>query len=447
MGSFFKLKKKTPSQILINSFLVIIFIGTTLLSLPISKTNNGSFDIVTAIFTATSAVSVTGLSIVDVSTYYNDFGKVIILILIQLGGLGIMTFSSIIMLIIGRRITYEEKKILQEDLNQEKLGGIIHFIKKLFFTVATIELIGAIFLFIEFSKQFGFTNRALFYSIFHSVSAFCNAGFSLFGDSLVQYKSNYIINIVISSLIVLGGIGFSVINGFIGYTKTGKKKFSLTSRMAIKISIWMIVIGTILIFFTEGSNVKTIGDLNFFDKLLASLFQSITTRTAGFNTVSIGDLKPATIFLFIVWMFIGASPGSTGGGIKTTTFGVIIYSVFSIIRNKKDVEIKNRRISWHILNRALAILVISLFYVILITLSILIVEEKDFIQIFFEVISAFGTVGLSMGVTADLTTFSKVLLIITMLVGRVGPLTFALALGENLEKPKYRYPRENISVG
>jgi trk system potassium uptake protein TrkH len=441
-----KKKSLSPSKILLLSFVVIILIGTFFLSLPISCYDGVKQSVLTALFTATSAVSVTGLSVVDVSTTYNYFGKTIILILIQLGGLGIMTFSSIIMLILGKRITYEEKKILKEDLNQENLGGIIKFIKRLVGIVIGIEFAGALLLFIGFRTRYSFW-KALYYSVFHSVSAFCNAGFSLFTDSLEGFKSDYLMNFTISFLIIIGGIGFAVVNSYILFFKTGQKKFNLTSKVAIRVSLALLIMGTLAFYFIERNNPSTIGSLSFVDKLTASCFQSVTTRTAGFNTVAIGSLKPASIFIFIILMFIGASPGSTGGGIKTTTFGVIIFYTIGMIKGKKDINISNRRISWQILNRSIAILTISLMYLAVVITVLMMVEEREFTKLVFEAVSAFGTVGLSMGITAELSILSKLMIIVTMLVGRVGPLTFTLAIGENYKKSKIRYPKENILVG
>lgn len=442
-----RLKKNlTPSKILLLSFVVIILIGTVFLSLPIASYEGVENSPLTALFTATSAVSVTGLSVVDVSTTYNYFGKTIILILIQLGGLGIMTFSSILMMIIGKRISYEEKKILKEDLNQEALGGIVRFIRTLMAIVFTIEGVGAILLFTQFRKDYSFL-KAIYYSVFHSVSAFCNAGFSLFSDSLEGFKGNFVVNMTISGLIILGGIGFAVINSYILFFKTRRKKFNLTSKLALKITVLLLISGTVLFYFVERTNPATIGNLTFVEKWIASFFQSVTTRTAGFNSVPMDKMKPASIFMFLLFMFVGASPGSTGGGIKTTTFGVILFYIIGIIRGESEINISNRRISWEVLNRAMVILVISLLYVSFVSLALLSIEQGDFVKIVFEAVSAFGTVGLSMGLTPELSTASRVIIIITMLIGRAGPLTVALAVGEKKKKLKIRYPKENILVG
>jgi trk system potassium uptake protein TrkH len=254
-------------------------------------------------------------------------------------------------------------------------------------------------------------------------------------------------NFTISFLIIIGGIGFAVVNSYILFFKTGQKKFNLTSKVAIRVSLALLIMGTLAFYFIERNNPSTIGSLSFVDKLTASCFQSVTTRTAGFNTVAIGSLKPASIFIFIILMFIGASPGSTGGGIKTTTFGVIIFYTIGMIKGKKDINISNRRISWQILNRSIAILTISLMYLAVVITVLMMVEEREFTKLVFEAVSAFGTVGLSMGITAELSILSKLMIIVTMLVGRVGPLTFTLAIGENYKKSKIRYPKENILVG
>ncbi|WP_319370985.1 TrkH family potassium uptake protein [uncultured Ilyobacter sp.] len=442
----FPLRKMLPSRIMLIFFVIAIFIGSFLLLLPAAVTPGNEIDYLTSIFTVTSAVCVTGLTVVDVSKVFSPFGQGVILFFIQLGGLGIMTFSSILFMMIGKRITYHEMRILKEDLNAENTGEIIYFITRLVRIVFTIEIIGAVFLTLEFLQEMPF-KRALLFGIFHSISAFCNAGFSLFTTGLEGYSGSIIINLTIALLIILGGIGFAVISSFINYYKTKKKRFNLSSKVVLLISTILTIAGTVLFFALEYKNPETIGNMNIFNKVMASFFQSVTTRTAGFNTVPMGSLTPGTIFLFCVLMFIGASPGSTGGGIKTTTFGVIMVYVVGIVRGQEDIEMANRRISWEILNRALAILVISVGYVSAIILIMLMTDHLGFSETIFEVISAFGTVGLSMGITADMNEFSRILIVITMLIGRVGPLTFALALGEQLKTKERKYPKENILIG
>lgn len=440
------LKKLSPSRKLILGFLLAILVGTFLLMMPFSLKEGEKLSFLSSLFTIVSAVCVTGLTVVDVSKVFSPVGTTIIIFFIQLGGLGVMTFSSIIFLATGKKMTFYERELLKEERNADSSGEIADFIKKLLFIVFIIESIGAVILTTQFIGQMSFW-KAIYYGIFHSISAFCNAGFALYSNNLEGFKSNIVINLTIGYLITLGGIGFAVITSFITVVRNGVDRFNLTSKMAILISIILTFGGMILFFILEYSNPNTIGDLNIFQKVLASYFQSVTLRTAGFNTVPLGDLRSSTIFISCILMFIGASPGSTGGGIKTTTFGVIMFYVIGIAKKRENIEVFNRRIDWEILNRALAILVIAITYVAFIITCILVIDNFSMEQVVFEVISAFGTVGLTLGITPNLSVISKFLIIITMFVGRLGPLTFALAIGESKKKAISKYPKENILVG
>ena len=439
-------KKLSPSRKLILGFLFAILLGTFILMMPFSLKEGEKLSFLSSLFTIVSAVCVTGLTVVDVSKVFSPAGDLVIIFFIQLGGLGVMTFSSILFLVMGKRMTFYERELLKEERNADSSGEISSFIKKLLLTVFIIESIGAIILTWEFAKEMPI-NTAVFYGIFHSISAFCNAGFSLFSNNLEAYKANPIINLTIGYLITLGGIGFAVITSVIMVIRRGIDRFNLTSKVAIIISMILTFGGMILFFILEYSNSATLGDLNFIQKILASYFQSVTLRTAGFNTIPLGELRNSTIFMCCILMFIGASPGSTGGGIKTTTFGVILFYVIGIVKKKENVEIFNRRLDWEIMNRALAILVLAITYVSIVIMLMLIAENFSPEEIVFEVISAFGTVGLTLGITPDLSTFSKLLLIFTMFVGRLGPMTFALAIGETKKKALSKYPKENILVG
>lgn len=440
------LKKLSPSRKLILGFLLAILVGTFLLMMPFSLKEGEKLSFLSSLFTIVSAVCVTGLTVVDVSKVFSPVGTTIIIFFIQLGGLGVMTFSSIIFLATGKKMTFYERELLKEERNADSSGEIADFIKKLLFIVFIIESIGAVILTTQFIGQMSFW-KAIYYGIFHSISAFCNAGFALYSNNLEGFKSNIVINLTIGYLITLGGIGFAVITSFITVVRNGIDRFNLTSKMAILISIILTFGGMVLFFILEYSNPNTIGDLNIFQKILASYFQSVTLRTAGFNTVPLGDLRSSTIFISCILMFIGASPGSTGGGIKTTTFGVIMFYVIGIAKKRENIEVFNRRIDWEILNRALAILVIAITYVAFIITCILVIDNFSMEQVVFEVISAFGTVGLTLGITPNLSVISKLLIIITMFVGRLGPLTFALAIGESKKKAISKYPKENILVG
>ena len=442
--SFFK--KLSLSRKLIVGFMGTIFLGTLLLMLPIASTDGESIGFLTALFTITSAVCVTGLTVIDISKELTTAGQIIVLIFIQLGGLGVMTFSSFIFLLIGKKITYEERELLKEERNAESNGGILGFLKKVIITIVVIEGIGAFFLAARFSQDMSM-GKAVYFGIFHSISAFCNAGFSLFTIGLEGYVGSFTIIMTTAYLIIIGGIGFTVIDSILLATRKKVKRFDLTSKVAILVSIFLVVIGTVLFFILEYNNRGTIGELPFYKKVLASFFQSVTTRTAGFNSVPMGNLTGGSIFLFCILMYIGASPGSTGGGIKTTTFGVIIFYVIGVVKKQEHIVIFNRRIDWEILNRALAILVLSLLYIGVITLIILSTQNFSLEQVIFEVISAFATTGLSLGITADLNSFSRVLIICTMFLGRLGPMTFALAFGGSNKVEKIQYPKENILVG
>ena len=445
---FFKNKSFSPYMTILLSFVIVTVLGGILLSLPISVNYGKSVKLIDGFFIATSAICVTGLSSIDIGSVYNTFGQIVILILIQLGGLGVITFTSVIIILISKKIGYYTKKIVQEDINIDTTFRIEEYVKKVIFSVILIEFVGAFVLFFEFIKRFNFL-KAVYYSLFHSVSAFCNAGFALFSDNLYGFKNSFLINITIPLLIFLGGIGFStILNCYNVFTKK-EKRLTLTTKLSIKISIFLIIAGTFAMFILEYSNKSTIGNLSFVQKLEASFFQSVSTRTAGFNTISILGLKRSTSLLFIILMFIGASPGSTGGGIKTTTFGLIALGTWATLKNKDGIEYDKRSISWRIYSKAIAILFISLIYTtICIFLLILFERNKNFLDLVFEVYSAFGTVGLSRDLTPSLSDISKFILIVTMFVGRVGPLTITLALSKsNFKKGHYTYPQENILIG
>ncbi|BBM42671.1 TrkH family potassium uptake protein [Leptotrichia wadei] len=445
---FLKNKSFSPYMTILLSFMVVTILGGILLSLPISMRYGKSVKLIDGFFIATSAICVTGLSSIDIGSVYNIFGQMVILVLIQLGGLGVITFTSVIIIMISKKIGYYTKKIVQEDINIDTTFKIEEYVKKVILSVIVIEFIGTVILFFEFIKKFGFL-KAVYYSFFHSVSAFCNAGFSLFSDNLYGFKNSFIINMTIPLLIFLGGIGFSTILNCYNVLRKKEKRLTSTTKLSIKISIFLVIIGMIAMFILEYSNKSTIGNLSFGQKLEASFFQSVTTRTAGFNTISILGLKRSTSLLFVILMFIGASPGSTGGGIKTTTIGLIILGTLATLKNKDTIEYDKRSVSWRIYSKAITVLFISLIYMtICVFLLILFERNKNLLDLVFEVFSAFGTVGLSRNLTPSLADISKFILIVTMFVGRVGPLTIALALSKsNLKKGRYTYPQENILIG
>jgi trk system potassium uptake protein TrkH len=448
--SFILKKKLTPSRILVVGFAIIILCGGLALTLPIASKNGHSLRFLDALFTATSAVCVTGLVVVDTGTHFTKFGQFMIITLIQIGGLGIMTMSTLIALVLGKRISLRERILIQESFNQYNLAGLVRLIINVIMVTLIFEFLGGLLLTLRFSADFPM-DRALAFGFFHSVSAFCNAGFDLFGQvygkfcSITPYVDDWIVTLTIGGLIVFGGLGFPVIIELFKYPKT--KKLSLHTKMVVLITALLIVIGMISIFLIESTNRKTVGGLNSSGKLLGALFQSITPRTAGYNSLDISQMKSASWFIMIILMFIGASPSSTGGGIKTTTAGVLITAVIATIRGKPDIEFLERRFPQDLINKAFTITFIALSWVCLVTLIMSLVEPFSFIRLFFDVMSAFGTVGLSTGITPSLTDLSRLLLVLTMFMGRVGPLTVMVALTQTQHITTGRRIIDRVMIG
>lgn len=411
-----------------------------------------------ALFTATSATCVTGLIVVDTAGHFTLFGECVILALIQIGGLGIMTLSTFFIYLVAGRLGYTEREILQDTLSQHPMADFARLLRLVLIVTLVIELLGCGLLTLRFLRDFTL-EHAFYLGLFHSVSAFCNAGFSLFSTSFEAYRSDVGINLVICTLIILGGLGFVVL--FDIFKTRGARNprsffyaLSFHSRLVLSVTALLIVAGTVTFFVLETNN--SLDQLSFAEKLLASFFQSVTTRTAGFNTVRIGVLSDATLLFIILFMFIGASPGSCGGGIKTSTFAVIAASVWARFKTKEDVNIYYRRIPENIVSRAISVVFFFSVILMLFTMLILISEtpnlshaESDgqFMGYLFEVVSAAGTVGLSTGLTSTLSDMGKVLITVLMFIGRLGPLTVALAVrGKKSERP-LRYVQENVLVG
>ncbi|TYR81296.1 Ktr system potassium transporter B [Priestia megaterium] len=435
--------KLTPPQLLSSIFGGGIIIGALLLMLPFSTTEPITW--IDALFTSTSAMTVTGLAVVDTGTRFTVIGQVIIMLLIQVGGLGIMSFAVLIFIMLGKKIGFKERMVVQQALNQTNIGGVVLLVKRLFMFSFAIEFIALIFLAIRWVPEFGWS-KGLFFSLFHAISAFNNAGFGLLSDSLMQYVGDPIINITISLLFIIGGLGFTVLADM--WVKKSYKKLSLHSKIMIVSTFVINILAMLLIFFLEYGNAKTLGALSLGDKLWASYFQAVTTRTAGFNSVDIASLDESTIFLMILLMFVGAGSASTGGGIKLTTFVVIIFAVLSFLRGREDSVLFQRRLNPIYVFKALAISMISVMFVFFATFVLNIFESEriPFIQIMFEVVSAFGTVGLSMGATPELSYFGRIIIIFIMFLGKLGPLTLMFSLA----KPKreaIRYPNEDILIG
>jgi trk system potassium uptake protein TrkH len=441
-------KSITPSRVLVLGFTSVILLGALLLSLPQATQDGNGLHFLNAVFTSTSAVCVTGLVVVDSGTTFSLFGQLVILLLIQVGGLGFMTFATLFAIILGKKITLRERLVLQESLNQVSLAGIVRLAKSVILISFTIETLGALILTLRWSSDLGWS-KAVYHGIFHAISAFNNAGFDLFGDfsSLTAYAEDTITNITIMLLIFLGGIGFTVLAGIYNYRE--KKRFSLHTKIVLQVSGILILLGAGVILMLEYTNPLTLGPLSWKGKFLAALFQAVSTRTAGFNTINLTDMNETTLLLIIILMFIGASPGSTGGGIKTTTFIAIILSVLSTFRRQDYVVVGGRTLPNGIIRKALAITITAAFLIIFLTFILLITEEANLFPLFFEVTSAFGTVGLSLGVTLTLSAFGKVIIILTMFTGRVGLLTLVYFLSKNAYKSAVhiKYPDEQILIG
>jgi trk system potassium uptake protein TrkH len=436
-----------PPKILVIGFASIIILGAILLTLPVATTNGHGLSLLNALFTATSATCVTGLVVVDTGTTFTLFGQIVILALIQIGGLGFMTFATLFAFLLGKKISLKERMLLQESLNNLSMEGIVRLARRILIFTAVIEVGGAVLLSIRFSFDMP-VGKAIYYGIFHSISNFNNAGFDLMGEfhSLTGYVDDPTVTLTVSALIILGGIGFIVMNELYEYRNS--KRFSLHTKIVLVTSSLLVAVGTIGIYLLEYSNPSTLKPLSFSGKILGSLFQSVTARTAGANTLNIGELTQSSLLLIILLMFIGASPGSTGGGIKTTTFTTLLGAVWSQIRGKEDVIFYRQRIGYETIYKALTVTFSGLFLVALMTLILTISEHgQDFLAIIFEVTSAFATVGLSMGLTPELTPIGKGLIIFTMFAGRVGPLTIAYAITIRRKPDAFRYPKGKITIG
>jgi len=444
------LHKLSPPQILVIGFAAIILTGTFLLMLPIASASGQSMPFVDALFTATSATCVTGLVVVDTATYFSAFGQVVIILLIQIGGLGFMSFATLYAFVLRKRISLRERLLLKESLNAASMDGIVRMFRRILVFALTIEGVAAAIFTIRWSFDYGFL-KALALGVFHAISLFNNAGFDLFGDisgkfsSLTLYADDFVVNIVSMALIILGGIGFIVMADVLDQKRF--RKLSLHSKVVFSPTAILIVFGAVVIYLFEYSNANTLGSLNEGGKIVASFFQSVTPRTAGPNTLDIGGLRQATQFFIIILMFIGASPGSTGGGIKTTTFMVMVGAVIAMIRGKDDIVLFRMRLAKDRILKAITVTLAALFLVIIVSMVLSTTEPRNFLMILFEVTSAFGTVGLSMGLTPELTTFGKVMILLTMFVGRLGPMTLAFAIGPKAEKELFRYPEGKITIG
>jgi trk system potassium uptake protein TrkH len=439
---------KTRNQIAKQVFLgfaVAIFIGSLILSIP-QMTEGGKISYIDAVFTSTSSICVTGLIVQDTPTYFTDIGKIIILIMIQLGGLGIMTVGSIFGLLLGRKINIRDKFYISSSFGTKQPFSTYKFFMVIAATTFAIEFIGFILMSAIFYFKYCYPLKSAFtFSLFHTVSAFNNAGFSLYSSSLRSFSGDIPLNLLFMLLIFLGGIGFPVISEIIAFKRI--KNLSLHSRVVLTMSFGLIITGALLFFLLEFKNPQSIGNLPVSTKILSSFFQSVTARTAGFNTIHISKLNYSTLFMLAMFMFVGASPGGTGGGIKTTTFAAVASGVLSSLRGRKNVTFWRKRLPESLIQRALTITFVAIAIIFFSTIAILTFEKCSLTEAFFEVVSAFGTVGLSTGITPALTAQSKIILILCMFIGRIGISTLSVAIAIRGTVNKIIYPEDTMTIG
>ena len=432
-------------QILVLGFAGLILSGVALLMTPYASKSGDSLRFVDALFTATSAVCVTGLVVVDTGTYFSVFGQSVILLLIQIGGLGVMTVATLVAVLSGKKINLKERLLIQEATNQLDLAGVVRLTLYIIRATLLVELVGGTILALRWFQDFGL--KGIYFGYWHAVSAFCNAGFDLFGEyrSITGYVGDLTVNGVIASLIVVGGIGFPVVADLWNCRQT--RRFSLHTKVVLTTTVLLIVLGAGLIFVAEYGNAKTLSDLPPADKVMASLFQSVTARTAGYNTVDIGLLREGTLLAIIFLMFVGASPSSMGGGVKTSTAAILFISLVGSVTGKRDPLAFGRQIPQQTVYKAFTIVTISVMLISLVTLTLSFTEAAPIFSLLFEVTSAFGTVGLSTGITPKLSDAGKVLITLTMFAGRVGTLTLLMALALRPRKERLKYPEGKIVIG
>lgn len=443
----------TVSRTIALGFLAVILAGTLLLMMPFSTIDGTWSDPITALFTSTSAVCVTGLSVVDVGKYYSFWGQLCLVLLVQIGGLGYMTATTFLLLLLGRRFGLKDKIALQQSLDKSGLAGVVQLVQSILATTLLFELTGVFLLMTVFVPQYGF-KEGVWSAIFHSVNSFNNAGFSIYSDNLIGYISSPMVNFTVGGLIIFGGIGYEVIMEMYLWLRDRLKKspictvFSLNFKVVTTTTAVLLILGMLAFLVLEYDNPDTFGSLNFPQKVMAAWFQSLTPRTAGFNTIDIGKMSEASLFLTIALMFIGASPGSTGGGIKTTTFRILFCCTTAVLEGQEDVECYQRQIPPAMILKTISVLFGSLL--VAFTSAILIEltnPEVEFIAALYEAVSAFATVGLSTGITAKISVIGKLVLIATMYIGRVGVLLLMSAAFGDPKPRSFKYAEESLLVG
>lgn len=432
-----------PPLVLSLGFAILITFGGVLLSLPFFTKSGEATNLIDSMFVAASASCVTGLTPVNTFEHWNTYGHVLLIILIQIGGLGVMSLASIIPLILGKKIGMKSRQILKEQLNVESLEGMIVLFKYVLVFTFGIEILGAILLSFRFIPLYG-AGTGIWYSIFHSISAFCNAGFDILGDSMYPFRDDILVNLTISALVIVGGLGFVVTSEL--FRRRSFEKISTHSKLVLLISGALLVLGTVMFLFLEnGDGVLQYESIK--GSILESFFQSVVARTAGFYSVDLSKIKDSTALMLMGLMFVGGSPGSTAGGIKTTTLGVLFISTHAVVRGEREPVVFGRHIGMDVVRKALAIFLVSITIILSVSFILTITESARLVDILYETVSALATVGASKGITADLSDVGKILITFCMYLGRLGPMTMAFAFGMKDKKSLIRYPESFISIG
>ncbi|MFQ5989609.1 MAG: TrkH family potassium uptake protein [Candidatus Methylomirabilales bacterium] len=444
----------SPPQVLALGYAGCIMVGTGLLMLPYATASGGSPPLIDALFTATSAICVTGLIVVDTPNFWSPFGHGVILALIQVGGVGYMTISTFIALLVRRRVSLRERLVLQKAVGMLTLEGVVRFLKRVLLITVVVEGIATLLLTLRFATEHSIS-QAFFLGLFHAISAFNNAGFSLFSQNLAGFVTDPVVNVTVILSIIVGGIGYLVINELLERRREAvRQRLSVHARLVLGVTGGLLTAAVLLFLLLEWTNPATLASLGIHERFMAAFFHAVTPRTAGFNTVGIGFLRETTLFMLIVLMFVGASPGGTGGGIKTTTCGTVLVALWRSLRGDREVNLMGRRLPQKVLNDAFTLSGLSFLYVIVVTLTLMVSEGYPYLSTLFEVTSAFGTVGLSTGAPGVPTSlcslfsvFGKIAIAGTMLVGRVGPVTLGAALLSREQTQSYLLLEEQVLIG
>jgi trk system potassium uptake protein TrkH len=448
--AFRRRRQFSPAQVLVFSFTALIASGAILLRLPISAARD-PLTLLDALFTATSAVCVTGLIVVDTPNDLTVFGQLVVLVLIQLGGLGYMAITTVVGVALGRQLSLQERLTLQEALNVQTMEGLARFVLTVLKLTLAFELTGAAILTARWAGEYGI-GQAAYYGVFHAISAFNNAGFALFSDSLIRFRGDWTVNLVVTTLVICGGLGFIVL------TEVGRvrqyRRLSTHTRLILLLTAALIVVTTALIWLIEYNNPRTLQPLGPGEALLASYFQAVTPRTAGFNTLDIGAMEHASLFLLILLMFIGAAPGGTAGGVKISTFSITVAVIWAMVRGTAEPTLLQRRIPPPLVARAFSICLIAFLALNVVAGLLLVTQGRDLLPTLFETTSAFGTVGLSMGeagapvsLVGHFSGVGKFLVMAMMFMGRIGPLTLAVAIARRRELARVRHPEGKFLIG